>query len=171
MNIAVNALVTGTFGFIGKSYDAGVALPAGSTFVAAPTNRQYASFDGRILQDSETLGFVTSISQNTDNSAEPNFEIGSRGPSHISFGKVNNTFSIESFFYDYALFDKFISEEKTAMTAVLSLDDKAMSFSWPEFYYTEGAPDVAGPGDISQNLTGQAVRESGVSSLVIQRVE
>lgn len=170
-NIAVNALVTGTFGFIGKSYEADATLPAGSTFVAAPQNRQFASFDGRINQDGATLGFVTSISQSSDNSAEANFEIGSRGPSHISFAKMNNTFSIESFFYDYTLFKKFIDEEKTSMTAVLSLDGKALSFSWPEFYYTEGAPDVAGPGDIAQNLTGQAVKETGTSSLIIQRVE
>lgn len=171
LNIAVNALVTGTFGFIGKSYEADATLPVGSTFAAAPTNRQYASFDGRVIKDNETLGFVTSISGNSDNSAEPNFEIGSRGPSHISFAKMANTFSIESYFYDYALFKSFIAEAKGSMTAVLSLEGKAMSFTWPEFYFTEGAPSVDGPGDISQNLTGQAVKESGTSSLIIQRVE
>lgn len=170
-NIAVNSLVTGTFGFIGKSYEVDATLPTGSTFAAALTTPPFASFDGRLQQGGETLGFVTSIAQNTDNSAEANFEIGSRGPSFISFGKVNNTLTLETYFYDYTQFKKFANEQKTDLSVILSLDGKAMAWSWPEFYYTEGAPDPAGEGSISQNLTGQAVRETGPSSLIIQRVQ
>ena len=169
--IAVNSLVTGTFGFIGKSYEVDAALPAGSTFANPMTTRPFASFDGRIQQDGQTLGFVTSAGQNTDNAAEANFEIGSRGPSFISYGRVNNTLTLETYFYDYSQFKKFAEEQKTSLGVILSLDGKAMAWRWPEFYYTEGAPDVSGEGSISQNLTGQAVRETGPSSLIIQRVQ
>lgn len=170
-SIAVNAIVTGSFSVIGKSYESNAALPAGSTFNPAATTRPFSSFDGRIMQDGQPLGFVTSISPSSDNSAEAVYSIGSDFASHISFAKMNNTFSLETFFFDYAKFQKFTDGTKTRLDLILSLDGKSLGISYPEFYYTEGGPDVAGPGDISENLSGQAVRESGTSSIIFQRVE
>ena len=170
-NVAVNAIVSGSFSLIGKSYSADTSLPAGSTFAPIATARPYSSFDGHIMQDGVPLGFVTSISPSSDNSAEAVYSIGSDFASHISFGKMNNTFSLESFFFDYDKFNKFADGTKSSLSFTLRLDGKTLGVSYPEFYYTEGGPDVAGPGDISENLTGQAVRETGVSSIIFMRVE
>jgi hypothetical protein len=172
MNLAValNANVTGSFGIIGKSYEADATLPVGSTFNAASTTRPYSSFDGRLMQDGAVLGFVTSISPTSDNSAEAVYAIGSDFASHISFGKMNNTFSLETFFFDYTKFNKFANGEATRLDLILSLDGNSFGISYPNFYYTEGGPDVAGPGDISENLSGQAIKTPTTSSIILQRI-
>ena len=172
IEIAVNALVTGSFSFIGRDYLVNTSLPAGSTFADANTSRPYASFDGSIIQDNEKVGFVTSISPSMDNAAEAAYVVGKRGPNHISYGRMSNTFDIEAFFYDYTLFEKFANEDEGAMSALLKLDGKGLSFTWPRFIYTAGAPDIAGESDISISASAQALKDTDAgTSLIIQRVE
>lgn len=171
IDISVNALVSGSFSFIGQDYLANTTLPAGSTFNAANTNRPYASFDGSLIQDDVQIGFVTSITPEMDNAGEAAFVVGQRGPSHVSYGRMSNTFGIEAFFLNYGLFQKFIDEEEGEMQALLKLDGNGMSLRWPRFVYTEGAPDVAGEGDISISASAQALKDTTEdTSLIIQRV-
>ena len=170
-DISVNALVTGSFSFIGRDYMANTTEPAGSTFNDVNTERPFASFDGALIQDSAQIGFVTSITPEMDNTGEAAFVVGKRGPSHISYGRMSNTFGIEAFFLDYTLFEKFANEEEGSMVATLKLDGNAMSFHWPRFIYTEGSPSIDGESDISVSASAQALKDSDLNtSLIIQRV-
>lgn len=171
IDISVNALVTGSFSIIGRDYLANTTEPAGSTYNNVNTNRPFASFDGSLIQDNALIGFVTSITPEMDNAGEAAFVVGQRGPSHVSYGRMTNTFGIEAFFIDYTLFDKFVNETEGEMNALLKLDGNGWSLRWPRFIYTEGAPDVAGESDISISASGQALKDATEStSLIIQRV-
>jgi hypothetical protein len=170
-SIAVNSLASGSFSGIGRSYEADATLPAGTTFAAATTSKPFTSFDGSLSQDNIKIGFVSSIDPSSDVTQEAEFEIGDTGVAVVSYGKVSNTFDVSAMFKDYTLFDAFINETESAMTAMLSLEGSALAFTWPRFLYTSGAPDVAGEGTIIQSLTGQALKDpTEQTSLIIQRI-
>jgi len=170
-DIAVNAIVTGTFNTIGRAYEADVSLPAGSTFPALIKTEPFAGVDGRIIESGALIGLVTSISNTLDNAASAQFEIGSNDTSFIEIGRANSTLSLSTFFENSTLLNKFVNETEASIVIVLSGSDGALSFTYNRAIYTTGAPDVAGEGSITQALDAQALAgTSGESSLVIQRL-
>ena len=174
---SVNALVTGTFSTIGRSYSADVALPSGSTFVSVAKTEPFSSVDGTIQWNSgvvrEPLAYVTSLTNTLDNNASAQFEIGSNDTSFIEQGRANSNISMTAFFEDSTILNRFINEEETSIQLTLSGTDGAFSFEYPRVIFTSGAPDVAGEGSITQSLDAQALLESDVfnSSLIVQRLE
>ena len=173
-DVAVNAMVTGSFPTIGRSYHPDTTLPAGSTFPLVDKTEPYAGVDGRILEDDLTLGFITSATSNLDNNASAQFEIGSNDVSFISRGRANSTLSLASYFTNSVQLEKFVNETEVSVVITLEGDDGALSFTYPRVKYTSGAPDVAGEGEITQTLDGQALAgtgvDTGVASCNIQRL-
>ena len=170
-NVAVNAIVTGTFSTIGRSYEPNIALPAGSTFPTVPKTQPYAGVDGRIIEAGVTLAYVTTSDNNLDNEAAAQFEIGSDNISFIEQGRANSTLSLATFFESSTLLSKFINGTESSVIISLDGPDGLLSFSYPRVVYTSGAPDVSGPGSITATVDAQALGgTSGESSIVIQRI-
>ena len=175
-DVSVNALVTGSFPTIGRTYSADVALPAGSTFPPVIKTEPYASVDGTISSDylvggRGELAFVTGFSNTLDNAASAQFEIGSNDTSFIEQGRANSTLNVSTFFEDSVLLNRFINENETLLQVTVSGTDGAMSFEYQRCVFTSGAPDVSGEGSITQSLDAQALQgTSGQSSLIIHRL-
>jgi hypothetical protein len=169
-DISVNAIVTGSFPTIGRTYTADTTLPAESTFNSVSTTEPFAGIDGRILQDEALIGYVTSVAATNDNSQSAQFEIGDSGVSFIEKGRANNTLSLSSFFVDSTQFDKFINETEVAVVAILEGVDGALSFEYPVVKYTSGGPEVGGEESVTQTLEAQATGTATQSSLTIRRI-
>lgn len=170
-NVAVNALVTGTINFIGKTFAGNSGLPSGATLEDAAAAEPYTGIDGCLAKDGAPLLLSTSADMTLDRGASPVFELCSKYLSHISYAKANNTVSVSTFFYDYNLSDQFESEVDGDYTIICSLDGKAMAFNYPTAKITGLSRDVA-EGDIAQTAELQAYKPSGaVSSLILRRVE
>lgn len=170
-DVSVNAMVTGTLSTIGQTYEADIALPAGSTFPTVAKTEPYASVDGRILENDLLLSYVTSMTATLDNGASAQFEIGSNDTSFIEQGRANSTLSLSTFFEDSALLTKFINETETSVVLVLENTSGALSFTYGRVVYTTGAPDIAGEGSITQSLDAQALKGvNNESSVIIQRL-
>lgn len=170
-NVAVNALVTGTINFIGKTFAGNSGLPVGATLQNAVNVEPYTGIDGCLAKDGAPLLLSTAADMTLDRGASPVFELCSKYLSHISYAKANNTVSVSTFFYDYNLSDQFESEVDGDYTIICSLDGKAMAFNYPTAKITGLTRDVA-EGDIAQTAELQAYKPGGaVSSLIIRRVE
>lgn len=167
LNIAVNAISTGSFDVIGRDYDENATLPSGSTFQDATTSRPYTGLDGAITKDGAQLGIVTSITPQNENSANAEFAIGSSGVSYVSYGRANNTFEIASAFTDYSLFEAFINETQSTITLRLELDNNFLEFVYPRVQLTSGSPNPQGEGTITLTVGVQAIRDPNVESSIV----
>ncbi len=169
-NMAVNALNTATFQTLGLSQEVNAELPAGSTFIEAPKTEIYAGVDGSILEDGQPIGFVTGADATTDTEASAQFELGDKSVSFIEQGRVLSDLTLSSFFVDYTQLEKFIAETEQSIYLLMESGDGSLMFSYPRTIYTSGAPEVSGPGSITQTLGASAFKPDGGSSIVISRM-
>ncbi len=171
LDVSVNSIAGLTLSTNGRDYQADVALPDGSTFAAPTTTSPMTGIDGALLIDSSVLGFVTSVSPANDNSAEPSFALGSTSTAFISYGRANNTFTMEAAFSNYDMFSKFTDEVEFDASLTMSYGGDSYIFNWPRCRVTSGAPTVEGEGTIIQSMDVQALRDpTAESSLIITRV-
>jgi hypothetical protein len=170
-NVAVNAIVTGSISFIGRFFGQNVTLPPTTTLVDNNSNKPFTGIDGSFVKNDTPLLLSTSADISLDRGATPSFEIGSKFMSHVSYGKATNEVSVGTFFYDYALSGDYENEVEGDYTIAVSLDGKAMSFTYPTAIITGLDPDVS-EGDITQTATLSPYKPAGQdSSLIIQRIE
>ena len=167
---AVNAMVTGSFPFIGMSQEILTAPPAGSdfsqiTFDAEPFSSVDVSvFDGIQPLKCDTLTFTN------DNGASAQFELGNSSVAFIERGRAVNTFSIAGKLYDMAMIQKFINETQVEINSILSGVKGAMSISMKRAELTAVTPEIGGAESVTQSIEGQATGNSQQSSIVIQRL-
>lgn len=167
---AVNAMVTGSFPFIGMSQEILTAPPAGSdfsqiTFDAEPFSSVDVSvFDGIQPLKCDTLTFTN------DNGASAQFELGNSSVAFVERGRAVNTFSIAGKLYDMAMIQKFINETQVEINSILSGVKGAMSISMKRAELTAVTPEIGGAESVTQSIEGQATGNSQQSSIVIQRL-
>lgn len=169
-DVAVNAIVTGTISFIGKTFGQNTGLPAGATLTSPNSEKPFTGIDGSIVKNGIPLLLSSSATMSLDRGATASFEIGSKFLSHISYGRAVNDVSVSTFFYDYALSQDYENEVEGNYSIIVSLDGKAMSFNYPTALITVLDRDVS-EGDITQATTLSPYKPVGQSSsLIIQRI-
>lgn len=167
---AVNAMVTGSFPFIGMTQEILTAPPAGSdfsqiTFDAEPFSSVDVSvFDGIQPLKCDTLTFTN------DNGASAQFELGNNSVAFVERGRAVNTFSIAGKLYDMEMIQKFINETQVEINSILSGVKGAMSISMKRAELTAVTPEIGGAESVTQSIEGQATGNSQQSSIVIQRL-
>lgn len=167
---AVNAMVTGSFPFIGLSQEVLTAPPAGSTFTVNFSAQPFASVDVSAFNGTAPLKLIDSFTITNDNAASAQFELGNTSAAFVERGRAANTFSLAGKLYDTTLLNLFISETQIELTSILAGPDGAMSFSLKRAELTAATPEVGGPESVTLSLEGQATGNAMQSSIVIQRI-
>lgn len=169
-------LVTGSFGFMGAS-----TLAATSTYAGTPvaaTNSQIinaTSNVGAVLEASTFTPLTTGIqgfSLNLDNSLRAQMAMGSRYPKNIGYGRQVITGSINAYFYDLTMYQKFL--DHTATTLVLSFADGAgggLRIQLPKVYFTADAHSLGGiDQDVMEQVEFAAVYDPTADAQIIMDV-
>lgn len=172
LSVSPNAIVTATFGVIGKGLTLATTAIAGSTY-AAPTDVQpFDSFTGSIAEGGSPIAVVTSIEMTLENGLEPLFAVGSKTTNRPSIGKSRLTGTMTTYFESKTLYEKFINE--TSSSIVLTLTDLAgndYEIDLPNVKYNSGQPDVSGEGAVTVSMDFVALYDgSDASQIVITRV-
>lgn len=167
ITLGTNAIATAALSTIGRDYLVNQPLPSGSAFADPVSSRPYTGLDGLIKLDGEALGIVTSISPTLDNNANPEFAIGSRGVSYVSYGRASNTFDIATAFTSYDLFSRFVNETRSRISLRLELDNNFLEFVYPRVQLTAGSPNPEGEGTITLSVSVQALRDADAESSVV----
>lgn len=167
---AVNAMVTGSFPFIGLSQEVLTAPPAGSTFTVNFSSQPFASVDVSAFNGTAPLKLIDSFTITNDNAASAQFELGNTSVAFVERGRAANTFSLAGKLYDTALLNLFLNETQIEITSILAGPDGAMSFSLKRAELTAATPEIGGPESVTLSLEGQATGNSIQSSIVIQRI-
>lgn len=167
---AVNAMVTGSFPFLGRSQEVLAALPSGSTFPVSFTADPFASVDVSAFDGTAKLSLIDTFTITNDNSTSAQFELGSDSVSFIERGNATNTFSLAGKLADTVMLTKFLNETQVELTSVLSGVSGAMSFTLKNADLTAATPEIGGPESVTISLEGQATGNANSSSIVIQRI-
>ncbi|WP_254557384.1 phage tail tube protein, partial [Salmonella enterica] len=126
---AVNAMVTGSFPFIGLNQEILQAPPSGSDFTTNFSARPFASVDVSAYDGAAPLKLIDTFTITNDNSASAQFELGNNSVAFVERGRAANTFSLAGKLYDMTLLNKFLNETQMEVSSVLNGPDGAMSFT------------------------------------------
>lgn len=168
LSVSVNAMVTGSFSLIGKSYSGNTSLPSGATLTDVTNYPSFTGIDGCLFREGEKVRLSTSAEITFDRNATPVYELCSKYISHISYEKVTNTVALSTYFTDYDIETQFLNEEVAEYAIMLTLDGKALAFTYPSALITEAPKDVS-TGDITISASLQGYKADGVSSSLIIR--
>lgn len=168
---AVNAMVTGSFPFIGLNQEILTAPPAGSDFSAIVFDAQpFSSVDVAAFNGTAKMQLIDTFTITNDNGASAQYELGNTSVAFVERGRAANNFSLAGKLYDMTLLNQFLNEEQIELTSVLTGPDGAMSFTLKRAELTAATPEVGGPESVTLSLEGQATGNQFQSSIVIQRI-
>lgn len=167
---AVNAMVTGSFPFIGLNQEILSAPPAGSTFTINFDAQPFASVDVSAFNGTAPLKLIDTFTITNDNGASAQFELGNDSVAFVERGRAANTFSLAGKLYDMTLLNLFLNETQIELTSILAGPDGAMSFTLKRAELTAATPEIGGPESVTLSLEGQATGNAMQSSIVIQRI-
>lgn len=167
---AVNAMVTGSFPFIGLSQEILSAPPAGSTFTVNFDAQPFASVDVSAFNGTAPLKLIDTFTITNDNGASAQFELGNDSVAFVERGRAANTFSLAGKLYDMTLLNLFLNETQIELTSILAGPDGAMSFTLKRAELTAATPEIGGPESVTLTMEGQATGNAMQSSIVIQRI-
>lgn len=167
---AVNAMVTGSFPFIGLSQEILTGPPAGSTFTINFDAQPFSSVDVAAFNGTAKMQLIDTFTISNDNSASAQYELGNSSVAFVERGRAANTFSLAGKLYDMTLLEQFLNEEQIELTSVLTGPDGAMSFTLKRAELTAATPEVGGPESVTLSMEGQATGNAVQSSIVIQRI-
>ncbi|EIX3644971.1 hypothetical protein MKA87_004367 [Salmonella enterica] len=167
---AVNAMVTGSFPFIGLNQEILSALPAGSTFTVNFNAQPFASVDVSAFNGTAPLKLIDTFTITNDNGTSAQFELGNDSVAFVERGRAANTFSLAGKLYDMTLLNLFLNETQIELTSILAGPDGAMSFTLKRAELTSATPEIGGPESVTLSMEGQATGNQMQSSIVIQRI-
>lgn len=167
---AVNAMVTGSFPFIGLRQEILTALPAGSTFNFSFDAQPFASVDVTAFDGTAKLELIDTFTITNDNGTSAQFALGDASVAFVERGRAANTFSLAGKLYDTVLLDKFLNETQVELSSIMSGPSGAMSFTLKRAQFTAATPEIGGPESITLSIEGQATGTPMQSSIVIQRI-
>lgn len=167
---AVNAMVTGSLPFIGRSQEKLAALPAGSTFPVTVKPEAFSSVDVSAFDGDTPLELINTFTITNDNAASAQFELGNNSVAFVERGMATNTFSLAGALNSLDSYDKFLNETELTLHSVLSGVNGAMSFSLKDATYTAATIDIGGAESLTVSIEGQATGTALSSSIVIQRI-
>jgi hypothetical protein len=173
LQVNANAMVTGTFGVVGKDMATDTAIIAGATYGAPTTTSPLDSFTGTLVENGTPIAVITEIQLNLDNGLDPRFVVGSKTTIRPSIGRSNISGTITAYFENSLLLDKFINETESSIKFALpdGLGNE-LRFELPRIKYTGGQPDVQGEGPITLSMPFQALLHSTTSTnIIIEREE
>ena len=165
LSIAPNAMVTATFGVVGKDLALATSEIASSTYSADIGNTPFDSFTGAITEGGSSIATVTSLEVTIENGLEPLFSVGSATTNRPSIGKSRVTGSLTTYFDSKALYEKFINETESAIVCTLTdVDGNDYIITLPRVKYNSGQPDVSGEGAVTVSMDFVALYDSSSST-------
>ena len=173
ISVSPNAMVTTTFGVIGKDLTTNTTQVASSTYSSDVGNSPFDSFTGSILEGGSSIGVVTAFELSLENGIEPLFAVGSQTTNRPSIGKSRLTGTLTTYFESKALYDKFINETSSSIALTLTdLDGNDYLIELGNVKYNSGQPDVSGEGAVTIALEFVGLYDDvDASNIVITRTD
>lgn len=161
LDVTTNGILTGKVSFIGKN-ETSYTSARGSGFTAAPTGDVMNAIDNvyAVLENGTAIG-LTKFSLNINANLRNRLQIASLGPISIGQGRVEVSGSLEGYFTDPAIIDKYINFTSTSL--VLIMKDSSSHYyaiELPKVKFKTGKRNsTATNTDVMMSLDFAAIRE------------
>lgn len=157
MEVTAGSIVTGQSTFMGrKTKRANVeklANPANYTVLEAPATEVVsatANVGSLIVDGIEQATAIRSIQFSIDGSLRNQQAVGSKFPIGIAVGRLNLTGTIEAYFADGVMYDKFLAHDTVSLTfPIIDQDKNTYYFTIPAFKVSS---DPVAPGGLDQDV-------------------
>jgi len=169
LSVSAGSIVTGAFAFQGtETARQGTTFSTGGTPTAASSTPvvNATSNVGKVQEGGANLTTaIQAIQLQLDNGLRNQTGVGSKFPVGIGLGRQTVSGSIDAYFEDGALFDKFLAH--TASSLSFGFSDSAGNayrVTIPKVFFTANAPAPGGiDQDVMQNLSWQAVLDAATN--------
>lgn len=161
LDITTEALITGSFGFTGKTETSATATAGDGSNTAAPTNDVMNAVDNviKVLEDATAYG-ITAMSVQVANNLRPRSQVANLGPVSIGAGKVAVSGTLQAYFATKAVMVKYLDDTVTSIA--VSLEDTAGNayvIDLPRVKYSAGRRVAGGENtDIIADMSWTAFR-------------
>lgn len=160
LSIKPNAIVTGTFSIIGMS-NVNNTSPLDASVTASQTNAPYDTFTGTISEGGSPIAVVTGVELSLDNAVNPALVVGSSTAAALVAGRSNLTGTVDAYFENLTLLNKFINETESSLSIVLGNGStKSYTILVPRIKFTGGETPLSGEGPIILKMPFQGLLDS-----------
>lgn len=166
LSVSSGSIVTGSFGFMGTSAERDDASFASA--LTQPTSTQVVNATsnvGQIVENGVALTTaVQSISLNLDNALRNQMAVSSKFPRGIGYGRQTVTGSVNAYFEDGALYDKFLNHTASSLSFAWTDGTNHMRITLPKVFFSSSNPVPGGiDQDVMQDLAFTAVADPTTS--------
>lgn len=162
LNIAADAIINGTFNLLGKS-EASAASSSGTGYDSANSNETLSAIDDvtSILENQISYD-TTQLSLQLQNNLRDRIKVGSLGTISIGKGVLNLTGTIQAYFEDSTVMDKYLNFTSSSLAIVIEDgSENAYIIDLPQIKYTSGQRVAGGQNqDIIADMAFNAYRNS-----------
>lgn len=162
LNVAVEQVITGTFGFMGVSEASGTATAGDGDNDDAPTNAVMNPVDNVIgILEAQASFDVTSFGLTMGNNLRSRLQVATLGPISIGSGKINLAGTFQAYFASKTIADKYLNQTVSSLALVLEdVDGNAFIVDMPRVKYTNGVRVAGGENtDVIMDMAFTAYRE------------
>jgi len=139
VEVALNAPVKATFGFMGLSEDpVSTSAIAGATYVAEPNGPQplvHINANNFFKEGGAASSLMTAFSFTMNNESDANFALGSATAQSITSSTAKVTGSATYYFSDATMYNKFVNETSSSLEVKLSDGTRSYTFLFPKIVY------------------------------------
>jgi Phage tail tube protein len=158
LTIPNTGIVTGEMGIFAKD------MTASGTSLGTPTDvataEPFVSAGGTLNEGGSPIAIVTALSLSLENGVGPNFSVGSNLTRDPSYGKSMVTGSLEAYFEDLVLYNKFLNETISSLSMALTDGTNTLTISLPRIKYTGAEIPVEGEGSVKVSMPFVALRDN-----------
>jgi len=161
VSMAPNAMVTATFGMVGKDMTIGTTE---KTLNAGAGNEPFDAYSGDVkLGNVGSLGsaltLITALDFTLTNSFAPTLVIGEDTASDMEFGTASLEGTVSAYFEDATLINRFLNETESALEVSVGDGTNTLTFTLPRIKINSADVGVDGPTSRIVNLSFTALRD------------
>jgi hypothetical protein len=171
LNVAANAILTGSFGFMGKKETSANATAASVVTAATTEDVMNAVDDVQAVIENGARFDITAFSMALGNNLRQRLQVATLGAISIGRGTIDVTGNLNYYYGSKALMDKYLGFTATSLALILRKNSKGYIIDYPRVKFKAGERPATGINtDVMGNMQYQAFRDPTENTTIrIQR--
>jgi hypothetical protein len=152
MSLQPDSVITGDVSFQGQTYSEFSATPVSGSTVSASSSEVFDSYTGSLYFGSDMQCVITGMDFTLDNGLNRRYALMQKDACGIGEGRSNVSGTVNAYFPDSTLADKFSNEEVFDVRIQLEdLNNNSYTFGWPRLKFNSDSRDVT-ENDVTESL-------------------